>query len=252
MGRTTRTDRSNVPSLVKAASKKKASRWQLVKLWVIRALVSFLIISISLVLALRWINPPTTAIRLIRAIEARSAGLPFVPASCWQNLEALGPNVALAVIASEDQRFDSHYGFDLTELSKAVKSSGRKRGASTISQQVAKNLFLWHGRSYLRKGMEAYFTGLIEIFWSKRRTLEVYLNIVEFGEQRFGACAGAKGAFGVAPIRLSPYQAGLLAASLPNPHVYSAKKPTAKMHQRASWIVRQMQQLGGAQYLAQL
>jgi monofunctional glycosyltransferase len=227
-------------------------RLRFVRRWLLRTVLGFIALSIGLVVLFRWVNPPTSAIRIIRALEAKSLDLPFVPASCWRTLEQLGPNVPLAVIASEDQRFHEHYGFDLKELRKAVQSTGKKRGASTITQQVAKNLFLWHGRSYVRKALEAYFTGLMEIAWSKRRILEVYLNIVEFGDQRFGACAGAKGAFGVDAIRLSPYQAGLLAASLPNPHIYQAKLPTQKMHRRAAWIVKQMRQLGGAQYLAQL
>jgi monofunctional glycosyltransferase len=228
------------------------SKWQIFRQWLLRILVSFIALSVGLVLLLRWINPPTSAIRLIRAFEIKSSSQPWAPASCWRTLEQLGPNVPLAVIASEDQRFKEHYGFDLKELGKALQSKGKKRGASTITQQVAKNLFLWHGRSYVRKALEAYFTGLIEVFWSKRRTLEVYLNIVEFGDQRFGACAGAKGAFGVDAIRLSPYQAALLASSLPNPHVYQAKQPSAKMHRRASWVVKQMQQLGGASYIAHM
>lgn len=228
----------------------KRSFWQKLRRFVLWSLFSFLLVSFSLVLVFRWVNPPTSAIRIARSIEAKRAGEAFHPQSCWLSLANIGPNLPMAVIASEDQRFNTHHGFDFTELAKAVKEKGRKRGASTLTQQVAKNLFLWQGRSYVRKGLEAYFTGLIELLWPKRRTLEVYLNVVEFGDDTFGACAGARRAFDTTPARLSPYQAGLLAASLPNPHVLNASKPSVAMHRRASWAVQQMQSLGGAQYLA--
>ncbi len=236
----------------KTASKAGAKRsfWQKLRKFLFWSVLGFLLISVSVVLVLRWVNPPTSAIRIARSLEATRAGQSFQAQSCWLNLANLGPNLPLAVIASEDQRFNTHHGFDFTELAKAVKEKGRKRGASTLTQQVAKNLFLWQGRSYVRKGLEAYFTGLIELLWPKRRTLEVYLNIVEFGDSTFGACAGAKRAFATTPARLSPYQASLLAASLPNPHVLNAAKPSVAMHRRASWAVKQMQSLGGAQYLA--
>ncbi len=232
------------------SAKAKRSFWRKLRKFLLWGTLSFFVASISLVLVLRWVNPPTSAIRIARSIEANQAGQSFHAQSCWLSLPNLGPNLPLAVIASEDQRFNTHHGFDFTELAKAVKEKGRKRGASTLTQQVAKNLFLWQGRSYVRKGLEAYFTGLIELLWPKRRILEVYLNVVEFGDATFGACAGAKRAFDTTPARLSPYQAGLLAASLPNPHVYDAAKPSVAMHRRASWAVKQMQSLGGAQYLA--
>lgn len=235
---------------VSANSGVKRSFWRKLRTFLLLSLLGFFLGSFSLVLMFRWINPPTSAIRIARSIEATRAGLPFHAHSCWLSLTNLGPNLPMAVIASEDQRFNTHHGFDFTELAKAVKGKGRRRGASTLTQQLAKNLFLWQGRSYVRKGLEAYFTGLIEILWPKRRTLEMYLNVVEFGDATFGACAGAARAFGTTPARLSPYQAALLAASLPNPHVYNAAKPSSAMHQRASWAVKQMQSLGGAQYLA--
>ena len=236
----------------KATSKSdvKRSVWQKLRKFLFWSVLGFLLISVSLVIVFRWVNPPTSAIRIARSVEAARAGQPFQAQSCWLNLASLGPNLPMAVIASEDQRFNTHHGFDFTELAKAVQEKGRKRGASTLTQQVAKNLFLWQGRSYVRKGLEAYFTGLIELLWPKRRTLEVYLNVVEFGDATFGACAGAKRAFATTPARLSPYQASLLAASLPNPHVFDAAKPSVAMHRRASWAVKQMQALGGAQYLA--
>jgi monofunctional glycosyltransferase len=217
-----------------------------------RGALALLILSVLLVLLLRWVNPPISAIRIIRGAQAVLEHRPLQAQSCWLSLAEFGPNLPLAVIASEDQQFSTHYGFDLDALSKAMRASGRKRGASTISQQVAKNMFLWHGRSYVRKGLEAYFTVLIETLWSKRRILEVYLNVVEFGDGVFGGCAGTHVQFNKAPARLSAYQAALIAATLPNPHILHANKPTVRVSRRANWIVRQMQQLGGAGYLAQL
>ncbi len=246
----TPTKASSAKSNVSKKVTSKRGFWQKLRRFLLWAMLSFFLISIGLVLVFRWVNPPTSAIRIARNIEAKQAGQPFNPQSCWLSLANLGPNLPMAVIASEDQRFNTHHGFDFTELAKAVKEKGRKRGASTLTQQVAKNLFLWQGRSYVRKGLEAYFTSLIELFWPKRRTLEVYLNVVEFGDATFGACAGTRRAFDTTPARLSPYQAGLLAASLPNPHVLNAAKPSVAMHRRASWAVQQMQSLGGAQYLA--
>ena len=241
-----------VSAKIKAPEKAKIKRsfWQKLRKTLLLSMLGFFLVSFSLVLVLRWVNPPTSAIRIARSIEAKRAGQPFQAQSCWLSLQNFGPNVPMAVIASEDQRFNTHHGFDFTELAKAVKEKGRKRGASTLTQQLAKNLFLWQGRSYVRKGLEAYFTGLMELLWPKRRILEVYLNVVEFGDATFGACAGAKRAFRTTPSRLSPYQAALLAASLPNPHIYNAAKPSSAMHRRASWAVRQMRSLGGAQYLA--
>ncbi len=246
--------KAKAPSIAKTKAtgiaKTKRSFWRKLRLVLLWGMLSFFLLSISLVVVFRWVNPATSAIRIARSIEAKRAGQPFHAQSCWLSLANLGPNLPMAVIASEDQRFNTHHGFDFTELAKAVQEKGRKRGASTLTQQVAKNLFLWQGRSYVRKGLEAYFTGLIELLWPKRRILEVYLNVVEFGDATFGGCAGAQRAFGTAPARLSPYQAALLAASLPNPHVFDAAKPSSAMHQRASWAVKQMQSLGGAQYMA--
>ena len=218
-------------------------------LWLICALV---VGSLLLVLLLRWINPPSSAIRLLRSVQAMQTGERWQPQSCWMSLAELGPNVPLAVIATEDQRFSTHHGFDFEQISKALQESGQRRGASTLSQQLSKNLFLWPGRNWLRKALEVYFTVAIESLWSKRRILEMYLNIVEFGDQRFGACAGARAAFGRDPARLSPYQAALLATTLPNPHQRDAAHPSTLMHRRASWAIQQMQQLGGAGYLAGL
>jgi monofunctional biosynthetic peptidoglycan transglycosylase len=163
--------------------------------------------------------------------------------------------MCLAVVAAEDQRFPKHWGFDFASIADAVEEQGERghlRGASTITQQVARNLFLWQGRSYLRKGLEAYFTVLLELLWPKRRILEVYLNIAEFGEGNFGVGAGAQAFFGKHPIELRTSEAALLAAVLPNPNRLRVRNPSAYVRGRASWVESQMTQLGGSAYLKDL
>jgi monofunctional glycosyltransferase len=218
------------------------------KLW--RLLLIFLILTVLLVVALRFINPPTSALVLQRQLAAMRAGNHSPkPERCWARLAQMD-QLARAVVASEDQRFFSHHGFDFTELHKAMVDHGRGkrlRGASTITQQVAKNLFLWNGRSYVRKGLEAWFTMLLELFWSKQRILEVYLNIVEFGDQEIGGCAAAKSLMHVHVDQLSVSQAALLAAVLPNPHIFHAGKPSAHVLAKSRRIqiqVKRMQKSG--------
>ena len=153
----------------------------------------------------------------------------------------------IAVIAAEDQKFAEHWGFDVAAIRAALKhnqQSRRVRGASTLSQQTAKNLFMWSDRSFLRKGIEAWFTLLMELGWDKSRILEVYLNIVEFGPGIYGAEAAARHYFGKPAIRLTRYEASLLAAALPNPWRYRVKPPSPYVQQRSAWIRRQMGQLG--------
>lgn len=169
----------------------------------------------------------------------------------WQPWGRLPDALKIAVLAAEDQKFAAHWGFDLAAIQAALAHNdqgGSLRGASTISQQVAKNLFLWSDRSWLRKGLEAWFTLLIESFWSKQRILEVYLNSVEWGEGIFGAQAAARHYFSLSAQGLSDTQASLLSAILPNPRVWSASQPSAYISRRASWIRQQMRQLG-SQYL---
>ena len=172
----------------------------------------------------------------------------------WRAIQNISPNLMLAVVASEDQRFPLHNGFDFKSIEKAYRSNlhGRKvRGASTISQQLAKNLFLWSGRSYLRKGLEAWYTMWIELLWSKRRILEVYVNVVEFSDGVYGAEAAAQRLFRTSAKNLSTAQASRLAAVLPNPKVYDAKNPGPYVQRRAHSIERQMRALGGNAYLKQ-
>lgn len=160
--------------------------------------------------------------------------------------------MALAVIAAEDQKFPQHWGFDWQQIKSAVKENKRRthvRGASTITQQVAKNLFLWPGRSYVRKGLEAYFTVVLELLWSKQRILEVYLNIAEFSPGVFGVAAASARYFAKSAAGLNAHDAALLAAVLPNPRRLMLSRPSSYLHSRARWIRNQMDQLGGVNYL---
>jgi monofunctional biosynthetic peptidoglycan transglycosylase len=166
----------------------------------------------------------------------------------WVANEKISNKLELAVVCSEDQNFLNHHGFDFTAIKKAMKhneKSKRVRGASTISQQTAKNVFLWQGRSWIRKGFEVYFTFLIETFWSKERILEVYLNVIEMGDGIYGAEAASQAYFNKPASKLNSSQAALIAAVLPNPIKYSAKKPGPFIHRRQQWIIRQMNYWGG-------
>jgi monofunctional biosynthetic peptidoglycan transglycosylase len=173
----------------------------------------------------------------------------------WVPWRDLGGELPLAVVAAEDQKFAEHYGFDLESIVDAMKQnaeSGSLRGGSTISQQVAKNLFLWPGRSYLRKGVEAWFTLLIEALWPKRRVLEVYLNVAEFGPGVYGSGAAAEELFGTAPARLGAEQAALMAAVLPSPKRLRADQPSAYLLERQRWILVHMRRLRQSDWLAQM
>ena len=170
----------------------------------------------------------------------------------WVAWEKIAPSMALAVIAAEDQKFPDHHGFDVESISTQLekKAAGKRvRGASTISQQVAKNLFLWSGRNYVRKGLEAYFTGLIECFWSKRRILEVYLNIAEFDNGVYGVSAAADTFFGKPASKQTQGDAARLAAVLPNPKRLHVENPSSYQVRRRRWIEQQMRQLGGMKFL---
>jgi len=217
-----------------------------------KALLWFAGGSVVLVLLLRFIPPPGTALMVERKIESWFDGEPIDLQRDWQSWDNISDDLKVAVMAGEDQKFPEHWGFDFGAIQAALahnERGGSIRGASTLSQQVAKNLFLWSGRSWLRKGLEAWFTALIEVFWPKQRILEVYLNSVEWDAGVFGAEAAARHHFGVSARSLSRQQASLLAAVLPNPRVYSASHPSAYVARRAGWIRQQMSQLGGDSYL---
>ena len=238
----------------------KARRWRrrirrLVSLVLLTGLLLALA-SAGTVLAWRWMDPVTSSFILQRKVaELLAGGDARDVEQRWVAWDAISPNAGMAVIASEDQRFAEHWGFDLDSIQDAIEegqSGGRMRGASTISQQVAKNLFLWPGRSWLRKGLEAYFTVLIELFWPKQRILEVYLNIAQFGDRIFGVDAASRRFFGKRAAALSAHEAALLAAVLPNPVRMHADDPSPYVRERARWIQRQMRMLGGAGYLHEI
>jgi monofunctional glycosyltransferase len=234
---------------MKLAKKPRLLSWRGMWRLFLRLTLIFIVGSVLLVLALRFVDPPTSAFMLSRALDARLAGeKDFRLRQSWQDIENMSKSLPVAVIAAEDQRFPDHHGFDLVEIRKAIDAKRGKspRGASTISQQVAKNLFLWSGRSYVRKGLEVWFTGLIELTWPKRRILEVYLNIAEFGDGVYGAEAAAQRYFGVGAQRINSSQAARMAAVLPNPKKFLVAKPSAYVLQRQRWIERQMRQLGGS------
>lgn len=215
----------------------------------------FCLITISQVLILKWLDPLASSFMVLRQADAVFSGnLKYRIDYRWRGMTRISSNLPLAVVAAEDQRFPIHNGFDFKSIEKAYRSNlrGRKvRGASTISQQLAKNLFLWSGRSYLRKGLEAWYTLWIELLWSKRRILEVYVNVVEFGDGVYGAEAAAQRFYGVSAKNLSALQSARLAAVLPNPKVYDAKNPGPYVQRRARSIERQMRALGGNAYLKQ-
>jgi monofunctional biosynthetic peptidoglycan transglycosylase len=206
-------------------------------------------------LYLRWFPPFTTPLMLMRVTgksdpQYQISGI----SSQWINYSRLSSNMKLAVITSEDQRFSTHSGFDYEAIEKAIKHnrrSKRVRGASTISQQVAKNVFLWPGRSYLRKGLEVYFTVMIEALWPKERILEMYLNVIETGNGVFGVQAAARKYFHEDASALSPAQAALIAAVLPNPRLYNAAKPSSYIRHKQAWIQREMKEIG-KEYLDEL
>lgn len=215
----------------------------------------FIGICLLLVLIFRFVPVPTSGLMVQRRVEAWSAAKPYTSHHRWVPLEDISPSLGVAVIAAEDQNFTEHFGFDWQAIEKAVQHnehSRRKRGASTVSQQTAKNLFLWNSRSWTRKGLEAWFTLLIETGWSKKRILEVYLNIVEFGDGVYGAEAAARTYFGKPAKRLTPSEAALLAAVLPNPHRFHAGAPSEYIRGRQAWILTQMRQLGGEQVVKDL
>lgn len=221
------------------------------KLWRIflKICLWFFILSIASVILFRWIPIPVTPLMLIRCGEQMFDDKREVKLNKdWISLDKISPDLQLAVVCSEDQNFLNHRGFDFGAIEKAVEHNQhhkRKRGASTISQQTAKNVFLTSGRNWLRKGFEIYFTFLIETIWSKERIMQVYLNVAEFGDGIYGAEAASQQFFHTSAKKLSHEQAALLAAVLPNPRKFSAKNPSPYVHRRQSWILGQMENHGG-------
>lgn len=198
------------------------------------------------VFSLRFANPPFTGVMVWHWIHNRDAITDVRLRDTWRPLNQISPHLRKAVLAGEDQRFLVHHGFDFTEITQALKDILRDRGfrgASTISMQVARTVFLWPKRTWVRKLVEAYYTSLIEILWTKRRILEIYLNTVDWGERIMGAEAASRRYFGVASLLLSPSQAALLAAILPNPHDWSPTHPSAHVLRRQAKILQDMQKM---------
>ncbi len=216
--------------------------------WPLGIIAGVLGISILLPGIYRFINPPVTPLMILRVWEQLAQGRRPLVHKLWKPYEDISPNLLRAVIAAEDTRFVYHNGFDWDAIEKAQERNERMRGgrlygASTISMQTAKNVFLWPSRSYLRKTLEAYFTVLLELLWTKRRILEVYVNVIEWGDGIYGAEAAARHYFGRSAKHLSSYEAALLAAILPNPRRFSAREPTPYIEQRCLIIQERMKRV---------
>jgi len=218
---------------------KKRSFWSRLK----RVLLLLFILHLLYIVALKWMYPPLTLTQVGSLVSGDGLKRDYVSG------DEVSPNFKLAVMASEDQLFPDHSGFDWKNIKKALEYNKRKpnriRGASTISQQVAKNVFLWQGRDYLRKGLEVYFTKMIEWIWGKQRILDVYVNVIETGPGIFGAEAAAQAYFNKPAAKLTRREAALIAACLPNPKRYTVKPVSGFVARRASWVQGQMAALQG-------
>ncbi|MES2239415.1 MAG: monofunctional biosynthetic peptidoglycan transglycosylase [Bacteroidota bacterium] len=211
----------------------------------------FIGLSLFLVVFFKFVPIPLTPLMIIRAIENKAAGKTIYFSHDWESLDNISVNLQKAVIASEDGLFLTHNGFDFRAMQKAYKSNERGRrikGGSTISQQTAKNVFLWQGRSYIRKGLEAYFTVLIELIWGKERIMEVYLNSIEMGDGVYGAQAAAEHWYRKDAANLTSKQAAGIAAILPNPRKYTATSSSSYVNRRKDKIVRVMRTIGEIKY----
>jgi monofunctional biosynthetic peptidoglycan transglycosylase len=214
----------------------------------------FVVLSVGGVILLKWVPVLVTPTMLDRKFTALAEGRDAELHYDWTPYDHLSPQAALAVVAAEDQRFPDHFGFDFDAMGTAFRNNMRGKrikGASTISQQVAKNVFLWQGRSYFRKGLEAWFTLLIEVIWGKQRILEVYLNVAETGPMTFGVQAAAQRFYGHSAETLSRTEAARIAAVLPNPIRFSVANPSGYVQRHTAFIARQMRRLGNG-YLATL
>ncbi len=217
-----------------------------------KLMLYFFIGSVALTIIYRFVPPPFTYLMIQRLVEQKMDGEDLKLRKDWVSIGEMSPYLVRAVIASEDQHFNEHWGFDIEALQKAYQhnqKSKKVKGGSTISQQVAKNVFLWPGRSYFRKGLEAYFTILIEITWSKKRIMEIYLNEIEMGDGIYGAEAAAKKYFRKPAKDLSKRESALLAAVLPNPIRWTPANPNAYIQRRQYRILRAMRYVGKPEYL---
>jgi monofunctional glycosyltransferase len=221
--------------------------------WLLYGILAFLLSSVIFVLLYAFVNPPVTPLMIIRSFQQMLDGEKMVLKKDWVSLKEISPSLQLAVIASEDNRFLEHHGFDFKAIEKAQdyneKKGGKKiRGASTISQQTAKNVFLWPQRSWIRKGLEAWFTVLIELVWSKKRIMEVYLNVIETGKGIYGAEKASRIYFNKPVAKLNASEAALIAAILPNPLQWNPARPTNYLLSRQQWILWNMGNIGRIEY----
>ena len=218
----------------------------------IRSLLKFVfglfLLSIGIVILYRFVPVPVTILQLNRCVEQFENDKPIRLKKDWVSLDKISNKLQLAVVCSEDQKFLNHNGFDVEAIEKAIehnRKGKRVHGASTISQQTAKNVFLWQGRTWVRKGLEVYFTGLIELIWSKEHIMEVYLNVIEMGDGIYGAEMASQIYFKKSASELSTVEAALLASILPSPRKYSATNPSSFVRGRQSWTMTQMMHWGG-------
>jgi monofunctional glycosyltransferase len=224
------------------------SFWRIVR----NSIILFFVISIGWVVVARFVPVLITPLMLIRSVEAVFEGKAPKISKQWVPMSEISPNMVKAVVASEDNLFMKHHGFSFKSMRKAWehnKKGKRIRGGSTISQQTAKNVFLWPQRSYLRKGLEAYFTVLIELLWSKERIMEVYLNVIEMGPGIYGVQAAAKEHFGKDALKLSKGQAALIAGCLPNPRRFIAGNPSPYIQRRKGQIMSLMNKIGRIEFI---
>lgn len=219
--------------------------------WIKKAMFWFFGLSILSVIIFKWVPVPITPLMVIRIVESKFDNSETIFSHDWEPLENISPNLQKAVIASEDGNFLKHNGFDFDAMQKAYKNNQkgkRVKGGSTISQQTAKNVFLWQGRSYLRKGLEAYFTVLIELIWGKERIMEVYLNSIEMGNGVYGAQEAARHWYSTTAKKLTPRESAGIAAILPNPRKFKASNSSSYINRRKDKILRIMRQTGKIEY----
>jgi monofunctional biosynthetic peptidoglycan transglycosylase len=230
--------------------KKENTRKRSVWGWIKRIFLFLFLTQLLYIILLKWVDPPITLTQLGSVFSGDGLKRDYV------NSDELSPNIKLAVMASEDQVFPDHDGFDWKSINKAMKHNERKpnrvKGASTISQQTAKNVFLWQGRSWVRKGLEAYFTKMIEWIWGKKRILEVYLNVIETGRGIYGAEAAAQAYFKKPALKLTRREAALIAAGLPNPKLFTVKPLSPRVAVRSGWVLLQMRNLEADKDVQQL
>lgn len=225
-------------------------KWVLRRIWLTLkwGTLGFFFLSVFSTIVFRWVPIPVTPLMLIRTVQQGMEGKDLLLYKDWVSMKNISANMQLAVICAEDQKYLDHYGFDVEAIRTALernKKSKKIKGASTISQQTAKNIFLWPSRTWVRKGFEVYFTFLIETFWSKERILEVYLNIAEMGDGIYGVEAAGQYYYKKPASELSRAQAAMIAACLPNPRRYKVNKPSTYLKGRQAWIMRQMRYWGG-------